>query len=340
MTELFAHSLLSFNEPPPPLDRPLLRRQAMILPLPGDELKIRPIRTVQRNASGSDALLVKLAVGDEATVIILSEEQVRLSVSRRQPALNYTEVPEKARATVLEYIFDDVMTALETVLGAPIVITAIELRSPGKTVENFAFEVEFMGLHFSIGGSFSRSQLYRLWNWATSQPREPLPDLKMEIALRCGTACLSAAQLRNFRVGDGIVLSAATDLQWHAVTGERFVARLSVVDGGFALTTPLLTEPFGPMRQLMDDPRDELTADAPAQPGSIDDIPIKLVFNAGRVTMPLSELETVEVGHVFHLDQSARTAVEIVAQGTLIGRGELISIEGLTAVRVTAINSR
>lgn len=340
MTERFAHSLLSFNDPPAPLDRPLLRRQAVSLSLPTGELKIRPIRTGQRNPSGSDAVQFKIAVGDEAATLIITEEQLRLCISRRQPGLDHAAIAEKARLAVLEYLFDDVLTALETLLTVPIAISAIDTRSPGKIVENFAFEVEYQGLQLNLGGEFSRTQLYRLWNWATSLPRESLPNLSMEIALRCGTACLTARQLRNFRVGDGIVLSASSDFCWHAVTGERFVASLTAADRGLVLATPLLTEPFGPMRQLMDDPRDEIASDATAQPGSIDDIPIKLVFNAGRVTMPLSELETVEVGHVFHLDQGPRTAVEIIAQGTLIGRGELISIEGLTAVRVTAINSR
>ncbi len=75
-----------------------------------------------------------------------------------------------------------------------------------------------------------------------------------------------------------------------------------------------------------------------ASEGTVGDIPIRLVFDAGRIEVPLSELEGLGVGHVFDVGRHPSSNVDIVAQGRIIGRGEVITVEGLTAVRVTALN--
>lgn len=73
--------------------------------------------------------------------------------------------------------------------------------------------------------------------------------------------------------------------------------------------------------------------------GAIGDIPIRLVFDAGRIDVPVSDLEGLNVGHVFSVGRHPSRTVDIIAQGRIIGRGEIVTVEGLTAVRVTAINS-
>ena len=73
------------------------------------------------------------------------------------------------------------------------------------------------------------------------------------------------------------------------------------------------------------------------QPLSIADIPIKLVFEAGRVELPLGRLEALGEGHVFPLDRPFDETVDIVAQGRIIGRGEIVTLDGFAAVRITAL---
>ncbi|MFD1747562.1 FliM/FliN family flagellar motor switch protein [Rhizobium helianthi] len=336
----FAQSLLTFDAPPLPLDRPLVRRQAESIRVRDDEVRIRPLRAIQRTPHESPSVILRLQAGEENARILIESRVVHLLCTQIQPGLDFYALTDAAQISVLEYLFDQLLTEIEQRSATPISLLALEPFNSLGFTENFAFEIDYAGTLFQIGAEFGRQHLYRLWNWAIALPREALPELPMDIALRCGTASLSAEQLRGIRVGDGIVVSAASDEEWYAVTAERYVAPLRRNKDQLVLEAPLLTEPTGPMRQLMDDFNDDEMGEGPLHQGSVEDIPIKVVFNAGRVTLPLSELETVDVGYVFQLDQRPRTAVEIVAQGTVIGRGEIISVEGLTAVRVTALNVR
>lgn len=340
MDSKFAESLLSSDRPPQPLDRPLAPRQPDVINLPEGHMRVRPLRAGQRTPHTSPAIIIRLQAGDETARLLIEQRVLHLLCQQKQPGIDLDSLSDKARINVLEYLFDDLLNMLEHLTAQTISIIALERFGSSIFTENFAFEIEYAGTNFRVGGEFGRQQVYRLWSWATDLPREPLPELPMDIALRCGTASLTAAQILNLRVGDGIVIAAASDDEWYAVTGERYVATLRRNEHQLILEAPLLTEPTGPMRQLMDDFNEDAREDGPAHQGSVEDIPIKVVFNAGRVTMPLSQLEAVEVGHVFQLEQRPRTAVEIVAQGTVIGRGEIISVEGLTAVRITALNAR
>lgn len=67
---------------------------------------------------------------------------------------------------------------------------------------------------------------------------------------------------------------------------------------------------------------------------ALDDLPVRLEFIAGRVQVPLAELEQMQTGYLVDLQSAADGAVEIQANGRLVGRGELVDLEGRTGVRL------
>ncbi|MEM8948504.1 MAG: type III secretion system cytoplasmic ring protein SctQ [Pseudomonadota bacterium] len=94
----------------------------------------------------------------------------------------------------------------------------------------------------------------------------------------------------------------------------------------------------------MADEADEQTvenADAgPAPPpadAAFDDLPIKLVFELGRLDLPLGELQEIGRGHVFQLERPLGQAVEIHAGGRRIGQGEVVRIDDQIGVRVVRL---
>ena len=63
-------------------------------------------------------------------------------------------------------------------------------------------------------------------------------------------------------------------------------------------------------------------------------LPIKLVFIAGEMEIPLCELERIGPGYVFDTRQAGSGQVEIRANGASIGNGELVEIDGRVGVRI------
>ncbi len=81
---------------------------------------------------------------------------------------------------------------------------------------------------------------------------------------------------------------------------------------------------------------DTVPAAAPADT-AFDDLPIKLVFELGRIDMPLGQLQEIGRGHVFQLDRPLGEAVEIHAGNRRIGQGEVVRIDDQIGVRVVRL---
>ena len=74
---------------------------------------------------------------------------------------------------------------------------------------------------------------------------------------------------------------------------------------------------------------------SPAENGFDTDIlPVKLQFVAGETEVPFGELCSIGDGYVFDLGQAVRGHVEIRANGTTIGNGELVEVDGRIGVRI------
>ena len=84
------------------------------------------------------------------------------------------------------------------------------------------------------------------------------------------------------------------------------------------------------------------TEDATAESGEtgganavdFEDLPVRLVFVAGEMEIPLRELHAAAPGYVFDLHQPVDRHVEIRANGRTVGTGELVDIDGRVGVRV------
>ena len=70
------------------------------------------------------------------------------------------------------------------------------------------------------------------------------------------------------------------------------------------------------------------------------DVEVQLAVQLGRVRLPLRELLTLDTGSVVELDRSAESPVDVLVNGTLVARGEVVVIDGEFGVRITSIVDR
>jgi flagellar motor switch protein FliN len=69
------------------------------------------------------------------------------------------------------------------------------------------------------------------------------------------------------------------------------------------------------------------------------DIPLEVSVELGRVTMLIRELLEVGTGSIVELQKAAGEPVEVLVNGRLIARGEVVVVEDNFAVRITEILS-
>lgn len=69
------------------------------------------------------------------------------------------------------------------------------------------------------------------------------------------------------------------------------------------------------------------------------DIPIRLSVEVGSTSLKLSELLDLNEGGVVELDRQAHELLDIMANGTLIARGEVVTVNGRFGVRIVDVVS-
>lgn len=73
------------------------------------------------------------------------------------------------------------------------------------------------------------------------------------------------------------------------------------------------------------------------QNGGLDEIPVKLVFELGRVELSLREIRELAPGAVVALARPLEESVDVVANGRRIGRGNLIQVGDSLGVRLVRL---
>ena len=71
--------------------------------------------------------------------------------------------------------------------------------------------------------------------------------------------------------------------------------------------------------------------------GALRDVQIRLVFELGRLELPLASLESLGAGHVFELGRGEDEPVDIIVGSRRIGTGQLVRIADQVGVRIVSL---
>jgi type III secretion protein Q len=71
--------------------------------------------------------------------------------------------------------------------------------------------------------------------------------------------------------------------------------------------------------------------------GDLGSLPVQVVFQAGRLEMYVSEIDSLAPGMILTLDRPVEEALDIIVNGRKIGRGGLVKVGDALAVRVTRL---
>ncbi|MGY5810021.1 type III secretion system cytoplasmic ring protein SctQ [Rhizobium sp. LEGMi198b] len=315
-----------------------MMRAAWQIPVGDHALSIRPLSPEIAAGRIADPVGILCRVGERDHMLVASAGALRLLAERLEPLLLWEKLSPYEKAAVVEHQFAEAFEAIENKIGISLSLLEIGAEPQPDVSGNFGFEIGWNGMSLPLNGRFNEAFLSGLVGWASRLPRRTLNALTTTVSIRRGYAALSVAEIKSLRLGDGIVIDGGAPETVIAITGERYLATCMRSDKGTVLTEPLLSMPTGPMRHFMTNETVDQELQGEPRPSPVNSIPIKLVFDAGRLELPLRTLETIGEGYVFNLDRPLSDAVDIIAQGRVIGRGEIISVDGLSAVRVTALH--
>lgn len=163
-----------------------------------------------------------------------------------------------------------------------------------------------------------------------------VPDPPVVIAARVGLARLGAAALASVQVGDAVLIEAGPLRRGRVmiVVGECRIATAQWRDN--MATLDELLRPagaFGSGEWTMQGGQDGDPVSA-----TFGDLRVTLVFELGRRLATLDEVRGLAPGQVLHLGRDESSPVDILANGTRLGRGEIVKVGDALAVRIIGLH--
>jgi type III secretion protein Q len=160
----------------------------------------------------------------------------------------------------------------------------------------------------------------------------PAEKLPFPAAVRLGTTPLTVASLRSLRPDDAVLLKNERRGGGMLVVAEAWLAEARRDGEDWRLDTALRSARSQQTGEwIMHDEDGIQDDDAIEDP---DDLPVRLVFDVGRLDISLGELRRLGAGSVLELHGSADELVRISANGRLVGQGALVEVNGAVGVRI------
>lgn len=317
------------------------RRMVLQSRLAEKPVSVRMNRVVwQPQPSAMPMLDCVFRVGAEKLVLALPHPLVETLIAIVQNDLALPSDP--ARSLLLELALEAWLTRLENLIAQEVQL----IRIDQATTQGPYLELEiacgpltgnaclflFSSLDGLVPSAFS--MMRKLFGQLPQERRKLSPELPVTLAGEIGSLRISVALLRQARTGDALlpdvipfargqlILTAGTLWVPSHVAGERVILR-----GPFR-------QQFHPLRCADMTNRPQAQPAMPPSEADIDSLEITLVFECGRWPIPLGTLRTINEGHVFELGRTIDGAVDIVANGRVIGHGDIVRVGEQLAIRL------
>lgn len=164
-----------------------------------------------------------------------------------------------------------------------------------------------------------------------------LTDLRLWLAVEAGEAELSVGELYSLNPGDVVMLDPWPTAQVRLAVNQRLYARA----GQDGTTLKLLETPmcvnFPKEFPVSEAPTMNEAPDGRSLDSCLDELPLKLVCQAGSVELTLAQLRELGEGSLLSFTEQRQDSVDLMVNGRRVGQGQLVKIGPGLGVRVLSI---
>ena len=291
-------------------------------------------------AMGHDALSIAARIGGDPAAILAPRSLAQNAVRWLDASADFDAMEPEEGAIALELAFLPLIETLEKALGEDIALLGAE---PARAIRGDVFLVNATMTATPEGGAPSEWPLRLMLGPArlrqlASAPRIETPDAPFSnipaiLRARIGVTDMAMDDLKALTVGDVALLERRP----HGggailVFGERYGLRADIGQSGKVVTRSAFARLSAQRDEdfVMSDAETRLIDDA-----ALEDAPVKLVFELGRVELPYSALRSLGVGAPLALDRAPGAAVDVFANGRRVAVGEVVMIGDAMGVRIT-----
>lgn len=261
-------------------------------------------------------------------------------VAARFPGIDVAALPDAHAAALLETAAGEVLECLAAQQRGPAQLDALD-RDPGQPdglTHHFVATAAAQGRVVRGRLSTNSLGLMMLAGLVARAPVVdgplPLPTLPVPVRVTLGSTTLPADDCASLAVGDTVlmdqVLVSAQGQVWLGC--DAWGVQAQWTEGCLTVASA-----FTQLGWTMSDTSP--SAGGESAPVAIDKLPVRVSFDLGERTMTLADLQALQPGQTLDLGQPLSTAVQVRANGTWIGMGELVEIDGRLGVTLTTLAS-
>jgi type III secretion protein Q len=258
-------------------------------------------------------------------------------------------------ALLLELALSDALSMLEAGLGARLAITCV--RAADDERENgtvsLAFNIAVDGIGTSCGELLvqpAHAIMFAQFLDRCGLPSDPPQhetregqvgaaiELPVPVCVRVAAAMFAVGEIATLSPGDVVIADQSCQPMRTAVAviAEHFVAPVDLTTAGAQIAAPPTRARGSLWGWSMENGGDRSSADV-LQKTDLDDIPVKLLFELGRIELSLAEIRQLAPGALLPLQRPLEDSVDILANGRRIGRGHLVQIGNSLGIRITRL---
>jgi len=278
-----------------------------------------------------------------AAAATVSASLIDAIISAVDPALSLAGLAPELAGILVEFALSGQLAALEQRIPSRLAITAV--RSESRAFERADPSVLTCLIRVDGLGSFRAdlrlasgdvTKLTQLLDRRTASV-DLADDLAVTVSARVAAATVSVGEIASLSPGDVVLVDQRCQqpLMAIAVIGEHLVACLEVSDAGGRIVTGPIRGRGSAWEWSMENVPDKSHDDVAKS--SLDDLPVKLVFELGRLDLSLREIRKLGPGAIVPLLRPVEESLDVIANGRRIGRGTLVQIGDSLGVRLTRL---
>lgn len=241
-------------------------------------------------------------------------------------------------------------------------LLALGLRVEFSTPESPRPQRLLLPVELSAAAGEALADVLGQWN----APRAPALPLALRLSVEIETMRLSIAELEGLRPGDALILPDLP-IAGRVLAESQLVAPARPASDGSLPAAWALTARFQPRtlspsfshvsKNDMTDANSDLpdstnspfpgpesdpgpadtAPDKPAVTDSLDGLEVRISVRLGDTLMSLADLRRAGPGTIITLDRPDGAMVDLVANGQLIGTGEVIAVSGRRAIEIRSL---
>jgi len=283
---------------------------------------------------------VQASWGGAPFEFVLPMSAVEPLLRARFPSLDVPSLPTAFLSSVLELASADLVEAMGLLQRGPAELQALSAGPLQGEVGPHVFDLEARSGAHVLRARLATDSLgmVLMAGLAMEQPVAvnvmAADSMPVRVRAELGFSWLGADALRRLVPGDVVLIEHVQLTRegelWFG--SGRWGVRAQYEEGRLFVRTPFTPEGITMV--------EEDTGEQAGAYSGLDRLLMRVAFDVGERTMTLGELQALHEGAVIELGQPLSTAVSIRVNGSMVGTGELVNVDGRLGVSVTSIFGR